>query len=327
MNGTLTIQRLGIGALAGATTALLCVGFVNQSLLALLLYMISPVPLMVAGLGFGLSSALAGAFAAVAVALAMTNGLTATFVALAIAAPACAASYWLNLARPAEEIGGPRDMLAWFPLADVFFSISLLTGFAYVLIGARIGFGPELTGELAAEMARVFRETDPQAQLSAEGIASLQRFIEVVIPVAQPFVWMLTLAASIYLALAVARRSGLIRRPKDDWPAGLRMPRVAVLALLAAILISFAPGALGSAASVFVGALGAGFVMAGYAMLHERTRGNSARTPLIVFAYLCTLLLSPVLLFFLIAGLAGAGRQVPLSPATQSSNTNHNPND
>ena len=327
MNGSLTFQHIAVGALAGATTALLCLGVASGSMLGALLYMLSPVPLMIAGLGFGLKSALSGAFAAIAISLVMANGSTAMLVALAIAAPACAASYWLNLARPAEEIGGPAGKLAWFPLADVLFSISLLTGIAFVTIGVRIGFGPELASELAREMATLFTETNPEFRPTHEGMASLQRFIEVAIPVALPMFWTMTLTASLYIALAVAQRSGLTRRPKDDWPAGLRMPRVSVFALVAAIMIGFASGWLGSIASAFVGALAAGFIMAGFALLHERTRGNPARLPILVLAYLCVFFMLPVIIFMLIAGIATTGRHVLLSPAASPRNDKQTEND
>ena len=148
MNQGLTVKTIGIGALAGATTALLCLGLASGSTLAVLLFFISPVPLMVAGLGFGLSAAVTGAIVAIAANYVFANVFVAALVALAIAAPACATSYWLNLARPAEEVGGPQGQMAWYPLADVLFANALLTALAFVVLGAMIGFGPELAGDL-----------------------------------------------------------------------------------------------------------------------------------------------------------------------------------
>jgi hypothetical protein len=321
MTARLTLQTMGIGALAGATTALLCLGLAGGSALAVLLFFISPVPLMLAGLGFGLKSALIGAFVAIAGTLAFANGMVAAVVALAIAVPACASAFWLNLARPAEEIGGPQGKLAWYPLADVIFAISLMTGFAYVVFGAMIGYGPEIAAQLTAELIERFRATNPEIVFTPEGEASLREFLLTSIPVLQPFFWMLTLTLSIYIAVAVAARSGLTRRPKEDWTLALRMPRNATFAFLAAVVASFMPGSLGHAGGTFAGALGAGFTMAGFAMLHARTRGMAGRMAILLLAYLSVVFIGFTVLFFFIAGVIGAGRHVPLTPANPSNLT------
>lgn len=321
MNAQLTPQTIGIGALAGAATALLCLGLAGGSALAVVLFFISPVPLLIAGLGFGLKSALIGAFVALAGTLAFANGMVAILVALAIAAPACAGSYWLNLARPAEEIGGPQGNLAWYPLADVLFAAALMAGFAYAVIGAIIGFGPEVAAELADQLVARFQSANPDIAFSAEGKDSLQAFLETWIPLIQPFFWMLTLTLSIYIALAIAQRSGLVKRPKEDWPTALRMPRKATFVLLGAVLASFAPGQIGHAGSSFSGALAAGFLMAGFAMAHARSRTVPGRFAILLLAYLSVLFVAVTAVFFLIAGVIGAGRHIPLTPVNTSSPT------
>lgn len=321
MTAQTTPQTIGIGALAGAATALLCLGLASGSALSVVLFFISPVPLMLAGLGFGLKPALAGAFVAIAGTLAFANGMVAILVALAIAAPACASSYWLNLARPAEEIGGPQGKLAWYPLADVLFAVALATGFAYVVLGAMIGFGPEIAAELADELVLRFQTTNPEVAFTPEGKESLQAFLETSIPLIQPFFWMLTLTLSIYIALAVAQRSGLVKRPKEDWPLALRMPRIATFAVVAAVLISFAPGAIGHAGSSFVGALAAGFLMAGFAMAHARSRAMPGRFFILLLAYLSVLFVAVTAILFFIAGVLGAGRHIPMTPASTTNPT------
>jgi len=313
MNQTQTLQIYGIGALAGATTALLCLGMASGSMLAVIMFFISPVPLMVAGLGFGLKAALTGALFAVGGTFLFANGLVAALVALAIAGPACATGYWLNMARPAEEIGGPPGQLAWYPLADVLFANALFTGLAYVVLGALIGFGPDLARELAAELIARFRETNPELVFSPEGEASLRDFLLTIVPIAQPFFWMLTLTLSIRIATAIARRSGLMKRPQEDWPLALRMPRTATFAFLVAVLISLVPGGLGLAGSSIAGALGAGFTMAGLAVVHARTRGMSGRFVILLLAYLSIVLIGFTVLAFFVIGIFGAGRHIALS--------------
>lgn len=315
MTAKMTPQTIGYGALAGATTALLCLGLAKGSVLAVLLFFLSPVPLMVAGLGFGLKAVLIGGFIALGAIIAFTNIHVAVLVALAVVAPAAVCAGWLNLARPAGEIGGPQDKLAWYPLADVLFVMAMLTGLAYVVLGVMVGFGPELVASLTKELVAQFEATNPDMAFTPEAAANLQHFMLTVVPVAQPLFWMLTLTLSLYIALTIANRSGLTRRPREDWPVSLRMPRVATFVFLAALAISFIAGGIGHIGAAFAGALGAGFTMAGFALLHARTRGSAARPLLLTLAYLSVAFVGFTSLFFFIAGVLGAGRHVPLSPA------------
>jgi hypothetical protein len=108
--------------------------------------------------------------------------------------------------------------------------------------------------------------------------------------------------------------------------SALRLPRVALFACAAVLLGTFVQGPFGSAASSFRGALAAGFTMAGLAMLHARTRGMAGRTAVLVLAYLSIAFIAFTAIFFFIAGVIGAGRRVPLSPAVPS-NPNSTNND
>jgi hypothetical protein len=321
MQPKLTLQSLGFGALAGVATTLLCLSLTGSTALAFILFLISPVPLMVAGMGFGLTSALTGVAVAIITTLVFANPMIAALVTLTIALPACAAAYWLNLARPAEEIGGPKDHLAWYPLADILFAMAMITGFAYVALGVLAGFGPELVAQLTEQLVAQLMETNTELVFTPEGQQSLQTFMMTAVPFTQPFLWMLTLVLSLYIAIAIAQRSGLIRRPREDWPTSLRLPRKASLALVVAVVASLLPGPISLAASCFAGALAAGFVMAGFAMLHARTRGVTGRAAILTLAYLSVAFIAfPVLLFF-VAGVFGAGRNVPLTPVNPNTLT------
>jgi hypothetical protein len=86
---------------------------------------------MLAGLGFGLKSALAGAFVAVAGTLVFANGMSRPWSRLPSPRRPAPAPTGSISPVPAEEIGGPQGHLAWYPLADVLFAIALITGLAY----------------------------------------------------------------------------------------------------------------------------------------------------------------------------------------------------
>jgi hypothetical protein len=101
----------------------------------------------------------------------------------------------------------------------------------------------------------------------------------------------------------------------------LRMPRKAMFALLGAVAASFAPGMIGHAGSSFAGALAAGFLMAGFAMAHARSRTIPGRFVILLLAYLSVLFVAVTAIFFFIAGVLGAGRHIPLTPANPSNMT------
>ena len=67
-------------------------------------------------------------------------------------------------------------------------------------------------------------------------------------------------------------------------------------------------------------ALGAGFVLAGFAVLHQRSRGKSWRLPALWIAYLSVLLFTLPVFFILVLGLADTRRSIALTPAGPKDN-------
>src|SRR5690348_3422466 len=107
------IALIGIGA--GAAAALLFASVASGSLLSILLFYLSPLPLLIAALGWSHWAAMIGALGGAA-ALAATLGGLYFLVFLAVAGlPAWWLGYLTMLARPAQtQDAGPRA-LEWYP--------------------------------------------------------------------------------------------------------------------------------------------------------------------------------------------------------------------
>lgn len=310
----MNVNMIGIGLIAGLATALLCLGVVAGSGLSVVLYFLSAVPLMVATLGWGFLAGITGAIVATVAIAAFANVELAIYIVMTTILPATAAGYWMNLARPAEEIGGPAGQLAWYPLSDVIVRLAIITAGAFIVAGILIGYGPALVDELVGEMIARLQEANPEFAFSPEGRESFMGFMTGAIPFMQPALWLMVLLGSLYLALAITRASGRLTRPRDDWPTALRLPRSGAVALAIAIAISFFSGPVGLAATAVAGALVSGFTLAGFAVFHERTRGAPWRPLAMITVYGAVLITLIAALPFFFVGLFATSRPMPVSP-------------
>lgn len=306
-------KEIGVGSLAGVATIILSLGIATGSGVAVLLFFLSPLPIMIAGLGWGsVSGAIAVLVAAAGIGFS-ANFHTAAFILLTTALPAATAAHWLTLSRPADEIGGPSDKLAWFPLSDVMFRLAIMTAIAFVTAGILVGYDQSYVTSVADQMIARIQEANPEFAFSDEGrngfIATITNFI----PLVQPAMWLLVLAGNLYAALAVTRSSGNLARPRDMWPISMRMPRIAIVALGIAIAATFVPGGFGLVGNVFAGALLAGFTLAGFAVFHMRIQGQPWQLLALVVVY-CAVALTLVAAFpFTIWGMFALARNMPVS--------------
>jgi hypothetical protein len=319
----LTARDIGVGVLAGFAAALLSVGVITQSTLAMALLLFSPLPIFVAALGWGTAAGLIAAISMAVVVSVLAAPMAALIVVLITALPAAAASYFTGLARPADEIGGPKDVMVWYPLADTLLRLALIIAASFIVIGMLVGFGDELAADLAKSLGQQLAASNPELAANADVAQSMALFVVRVLPALQPAVWVMIIVANLYLALRLTAASGKLRRPHDDWPRALRMPRAALIIFAIACAACFLPGGIGYAATAISGALGAGFTMAGFAILHARTRGAPWRPLALWFAYLAVLLFAFVLFLFLLAGLFDTSRNAPVSKAANTTPPNN----
>ena len=317
-NGTLAaIDPRVAGAVAGLVTAVMIASTILGFALSGVLFFFAALPIFFVGHSHGsLAAIVAGGVAVIAVG-AFQTVTGALFAAVSVSVPAAYAAWLLNLARPADELGGPSDGLAWYPLADILLRVCLAVAAGAVVLGAVVGYDPlALRDSIDAALLEVGQSNPDQfgGLLSAEDRGNTATTVAGLLPVFQPAIAVLTLVTNLYLAGRIARGSGLGRRPRDDMPLALRLPIAGLLVFAVALALSFVDGTLGLVARAFAGALGMGFTIAGFAVLHHRTRGmGGARVALLLAIYLGTLIFALPALAMLALGLFSTARAVPIS--------------
>jgi hypothetical protein len=314
-------KLLMTGVLAGITAALLVLGATAQPSLASILYAASALPVLIVGLGWGNLASIAAIVTAAALGAVSVSPTFAIGMALFTLAPAGWLAHLASLARPAAEIGGPDNLMAWYPLSDILLQLCAFVAAAVILLGIIIGFGPELTGQLVDALTTAMSTQDPAMLPDPAALEQLKRTMLLLLPIIQGGTWVILLFTMYYIAMRVVSASGRAQRPRENIPSALRMNRNAVFIFLAGILACFAGGVPAMIGATVCGTFGAGFLISGFASLHLRSQGKDWRLPVLILAYLSAIMLLP-LLIPLIIGLADTRRAVALTPA-QKADTPH----
>ncbi|MFS8114722.1 DUF2232 domain-containing protein [Rhizobium jaguaris] len=316
----LNAKELGIGALAGLTAALLVYGATAQPLLFILFGALSALPILIVGLGWGNMAVIVAVVAAGVVGTIAQSIYFGLFVVLLTLVPAWL-SHLANLARPAAELGGPDHLMAWYPLSDIMLHLCGLATAVIVIVGAIMGYGTELVGQVVDLYVTVMKDQQPTLQLDPEAVARTKSFMLYAVPVVWGIVWVLMLLAAYHIATRIVAASSRNLRPREDIPSALRMNRNAIFVFLAAIVALFfggIPALIGAAA---FGAFGAGFLVSGFAALHYRTRGKDWRLPVLIICYLTSLMLTLPALVILILGLSDTRKAIVLTPNKNADNS------
>jgi len=306
------------GALAGATAALLSMGANTQSSLAIVLYAASALPILIAGLGWGNAAALAAIVVAGATAAALVSSYFALLIVVVTLIPAGWLSHLSNLARPASELGGPEDALAWYPLSDILVHLAGLVTVGMIIVGYIVGYDSSVSDLMVDMVIEAVKAQEPLYSPDAAAIAQLKSMFTLALPLVQGAIWVVMLFAAYYIATRIVQMSGKSLRPREDIPSALRMHRNAIFAFLAGLLLTFIGGAPAAIGALVCGTFGAGFLLSGFASFHFRTRGKSWRLPVLWIAYLSVLVFTIPAVFFLLTGLTDTRRTIALTPTGEN---------
>lgn len=289
------IPVVGIGA--GLVAALLFSVVITGSPLAVLLYSAAPLPILIAALGWnhraGLYAAGAGAIA-VAVALSIPAGVA---FALIIALPAWWIAYLALLART-DETG----VTEWYPLGNLMVWIAATATMATVASALVMTTDYEayraviarVVENLLAEMVRSKMLTLPAGTTQAELAANLTPLLVRAVPLGIGASLVTTVTANLWLAAKTVQLSGRLPRP---WPfiPSATLPRQALVLLVAGLATAALDGFIGLAGVALVGSLAAAFMFTGLAMLHDLSRGQAWRTPMLISVYVALIVMQAVL--------------------------------
>ncbi|WP_438749275.1 DUF2232 domain-containing protein [Pararhizobium sp. O133] len=318
---TLNATSLLTGALAGVTAALLSLGANTQSLFAIVLYAASALPILIAGLGWGNAATIVSVVVASLIGAVIVSPWFALLIAVITLIPAAWISHLANLARPASELGGPEGALAWYPLSDILTHLAILVTIGMIIIGVIIGYDTTMSDTMIDMVLQAFKARDPLYNPDPASVAQFKALFTIGLPLAQGAVWVLMLFAAYYIATRIVQTSGKNLRPREDMPSTLRMHRLSIFAFLGGLLLAFMGGLPAIVGALVCGTFGAGFLLAGFAVFHFRTRGKAWRLPVLWLGYMSVLIFTIPAFFFLLSGLMDTRRAIALSSTGKTPET------
>ncbi|WP_426537537.1 hypothetical protein [Bradyrhizobium sp. McL0615] len=276
-----------IGLAAGCASALMFASIISGALISLLLFYLSPLPLMVAALGWGpIAATVGGTVAASGLGTIFGLPYCIAFV-MTVALPAWWLGHLALLGRPlpatAPEGGSaPAALqLEWYPIGRILLWIA---GFAALTtIAAMLTLGTDaetITNSLRRGLLRIL---GPRDAASAGDIERWVAALAIIAPAAATIVAMMTLTLNLWLAGKITATSGRLHRPWPDLKSA-ELPPMTLVALSVALAFCFIGGLAAMFAQIATTALMMAYGLTGFAVLHTLTLALKSR----VFWLCCT---------------------------------------
>ncbi|BAT60547.1 hypothetical protein GJW-30_1_03093 [Variibacter gotjawalensis] len=292
-----------IGLAAGLTSALLFGTFASGSLLSVPLFYLSPLPILLAALGW---SHLAGLIAAVVAALVLGAVFSFSFFVaylVGIGLPAWWLGYLALLGRPAANA---PDGIEWYPSGKLLIWVSITAAIVVTLLVLSVATDAD---ELRNRLRRAFeplinnpaiRGRDGQSTFGQ----GLLQAPELILPPAAAIITTMVGSLLLYLGGRITRASGRLRRTWPDLSA-MEFPPMApigfALIVSGAFLLSGMPQVI---AVVLSAAVLTACALLGLAVLHALTRNVGGRGILLGSVYGASLVFGWPLLLAAMLGLA-----------------------
>jgi hypothetical protein len=295
-----------IGAGSGLVSAALFASAATATALAGVLFYLAPLPLCLAGLGWGGMAALISALTGTVVIAASLGPATAAIFALSVAAPTALLAHLALLSRPAATPQGQVvGALEWYPPGRLLGWAALMAGVLAGILVLVLGYDQEAYRQLIREILEhsTLKELDRDGTLfTEETIASLSGMLARALPAAFAVIWLTITLFNLWMAGLIVDASGRALRPWPDLHA-LELPNAFVLIFAVALVASFLPGLAGLLVTGLAGALLFAYVLQGLAVIHVYSRGVPLRALLLAAVYLGILLLGWVAIAVAILGL------------------------
>jgi hypothetical protein len=293
-----------IGTGSGLVSATLFASAATATVLAGILFYLAPLPLCLAGLGWGAMAAMvAGLTGTIIVTATLGPGAGAVF-ALAAGAPIALLSYLTLLSRPVTTSkGGGTSALEWYPPGRVLGWAAIIAGLLAASMVLFFGYDSDTYQGTIKQLFEHSALKDIDRDLSQETIDSLSAMIARALPAAFAIIWLSVTLFNLWIAGLIVDASGRALRP---WPrlAALELPNGIFIAFVVSLIASFLPGLPGLMATGLAGALLFAYVLQGLAVLHICSRGLPFRAVLLCAVYLGILLLGWVAIAVAILGLS-----------------------
>ena len=281
-----------IGIAAGLASAILYASAWTGTVLGLfVLFFLSPMPVAIAGLGWGWRvGATAGATGTLAV-LASGGTRSAIVYLIAVGAPTATFSYLAMLNRRSED--GTTE---WYPIGRILAWATLWAALAatagILSIGSDAAAIRASLLELLDKTLFVDAMSPGGAKVTPEQKTAFAALMAAFLPWAFAPTWFTIAMLNMWAAGAVTARSGRLARPWPDLTA-ITLPPGMALAFGASVLGMMASDMLGLVATCFASALLFAFMLVGLGIMHRLTRGYAIRPLLLAIVYAGLLMLPP----------------------------------
>jgi hypothetical protein len=266
-----------IALAAGSASALMFASIISGALFSLVLFYLAPLPLMVAGLGWGPLAATIGGISA-AIGLGAIFGLPycIAFV-LTVALPAWWLGHLALLGRPvamAPSAGNgaapPAPVLEWYPVGRI---LLWTAGFAALTtMAALFTLGSDaatITAALRRGLLRIIGVRTGDTEQVVDALVAIA-------PSAAAIVAMMTLTLNLWLAAKITATSGRLHRPWPDIKSAA-LPAMTLAALSLALALCFTGGLLAILGQIASAALMMAYALIGFAVLHTLTLAMKSR--------------------------------------------------
>jgi magnesium-transporting ATPase (P-type) len=296
-----------IGASAGLVSAALFGSAATATALAGILFYLAPLPICLAGLGWGATAAAIAALAGTVVVGSVLGLATGAIFTGAVAMPMALLCYLALLSRPAVgPQGKASEALEWYPIGRLVGWAAVIGGVLAAIMVLMLGYDTDSYRDSIKHLLQhnALKELDRDGTLINETtIGSLSSLLARTLPAAFAIVWQTVALFNLWLAGVIVEASGRALRP---WPQidAIELPNAVFLALTGSLLASFLPGLAGLLATGLAGALLFAYVLQGLAVLHAFTRGMAFRGLLLTAIYIGILLLAWVAIAIAILGLS-----------------------
>lgn len=316
--------------MCGLAAAVLHASVSTLTPLSALLFYLTPLPLLMAGLSHGWpAAAVSGAVGALALSgfWGLKSGLF--FLAASAAAPVILSRLALtNRAAQGQPSEGEATAqgLQWYPEGRLLLWAAAMAGFLLTMVILALGPDAESFQATLSQAASGISKS-LGAGMPAEQQAELTRWVNFMMklaPAAVAAAWLAATMINLLMSSRLLMRMGMSLRPWAPF-SSLMFPRTALLALAGACAASLLPGTAGLIGMVFAAALLTAFAILGLSVVHRLLIGHTARMPILFGLYGTLVLLSWVLaLPLILLGIAELGfgvraRLRPLPPVKPNS--------
>ncbi len=293
---------IGLGA-GAASAVLFASALAGSMLLGVLLHMLAPLPMFLAGFGWGQRASLTAVLTGAVVVGVAAKPFAGLIFALWPGVPVILLCYLAFLNRPAAGSGDglvseASPNLEWYPAGRlVAWATVLAVGLAIMFMMTRgLDFESQRVQmrSVVEQVLKLLPTLTKGRTLAAAEIDQLAEMLLFALPGATAVSWLFGIVINMWLAGRITLASGRLGRPWPDIPA-MTYPAMFALGLACALALTFTNMPMLRLAS---SAMAGGFICAygflGLAVLHYVTRGNSWRGFALAGIYFSLIYLSAI---------------------------------